>query len=214
MNTTRPVPRASLAVLAVAAVLGGCAGASRMANMWKDPSYPQTPIDNVLVVSISKNETWRRVWEDAVVAELKDNGANATPSYSLFPTAVPDTQQVLDAVRDNEYGGVIVTYRLDARAVTRYVPGYVTSVPVRYYRYWGDYYHPYYTTIYRPGYVVTDQEVRYQIDVWSAEDGGKLVWMGTTSTVNASSYDQIRSEVSDLLVKELRLKGVIVGEGL
>lgn len=204
-----------LSVIATTLIFAGCSGASRMANMWKDPAYPKTPIDNALVVSISKNETWRRVWEDAVVAELEANGIRATQSYSLFPSAVPDTQQVIGAVRENGYNGVVVTHRLDAREVTRYVPGYVAEVPMGYYRgYWGNYYHPYYTTVYQPGYTVTETEVRYQIDVWSAEDGGKLVWMGTTSSVNASSYDQIRSEVSELFVLELRTAGVIAGKGL
>ena len=215
MCRTRLTLRVLLAVLGAAAVLEGCSGASRMANMWKDPAYPKTPIDNALVVSISTNETWRRVWEDAVVAELVANGISATQSYSLFPTAVPDTQQVIGAVRENAYNGVVVTHRIDARELTRYVPGYVAEVPVGYYRgYWGNYYHPYYTTVYQPGYTVTETEVRYQIDVWSAEDGGKLVWMGTTSSVNASSYDQIRSEVSELFVLELRTAGVIAGKGL
>lgn len=217
MASTCRAARSVFAILAFAFALGGCSGASQMANMWKDPVYPKVPIDNTLAVHISTNETYRRIWEDAIVAELKANGVAATPSYALFPTALPDTQQVIEAVRSNGYTGVVVTHRIDAREVTHYVPGYVTTVPTGYYGYrgyWGNYYQPYYATVYQPGYAVTDTEVRYQIDVWSAEDGGKLAWMGTTSSVNASSYDQIRSEVSRLFVQELRVTGVIAGKGL
>lgn len=211
-------PSHALALFAITGLLASCS-ASRMANMWKDPAYPRSPLANVLTVHVGKTETYRRMWEDAVVAELAANGVTATPSYSIFPTAVPDTQQVIDAVRERGYDGVVVSRRVDARDVTRYVPGYVTTVPTGphygfYYDYWGGYYHPAYTTIYQPGYTVTDSEVRYQIDVWTAEDGGRLVWMGTTSSVNASSYDQIRGEVSDLLVQELRMAGVVAGKGL
>jgi hypothetical protein len=214
MRTTRPAARTVLVLIAASVALGSCSGASRMVNMWKDPAYPARPIDNALVVSISPNEMWRRVWEDAIVEELTANGVAATPSYTLFPSAAPDTQEVIDAVRSNDYAGVVVSRRLDVREVTHFVPGYLATVPAYPYGYWGRYYHPYYATVYRPGYAVTDTEVRYQIDVWSAEDGGKLVWMGTTASVNPSSYDQIRNEVSRLLVKELRMTGVVAGKGL
>jgi hypothetical protein len=108
----------------------------------------------------------------------------------------------------------VVAVPLGTEKTETYVPGYVTTVPSYYgygygYGYWGGYYAPYYQTIYTPGYVDTEQVVRYRIDVWSAEEGGKLVWMGTTETINPTSGDQIRSEVSRLLVDELRRQRVV-----
>lgn len=214
LRSLRPV---SLAVLA-AVIFGGCS-ASQMVNMWKDPVLPKAPIDNVLVIALAKEQANRRLWEDAVVEELQANGARGTQSYDLYPNAAPDTLQVAQAVQEHHYGGVIVMHRLGTRQVARLVPGYVTAAPYWYgshcdYNHWGAYYHPYHAMVYSPGYIVTDREVRYQIDVWTSEDNGRLVWTGTTATINPSSAQQVRYEVSRLLVQELRAKDVVTGSGL
>jgi hypothetical protein len=211
----RTTTRAMFALCGLA--LAGCT-ASEMVNMWKDPIYPREPLENVLVIAVSPEEVWRRNWEDAISEELEANQVKSAPSYSLFPDAIPDTLQAVAAIRDHGFDGVVVSHRIEARDVQRYVPGYVTTVPTwGMDPYWGGYYHGYhnrYTTVYRPGYVVTETEVRYQIDVWTAEDGGRLAWTGVTRTINPSSYDQIRDEVSSLLVQELRIKEVVAGRGL
>ncbi len=213
--------RIGLVVVALATLLGACSS-SRIANMWKDPQYPQKPIDKMFVVGFRTDEGRRRFIEDSVVSELTRVKLTATASYREFPSALPDTQQVVDVVKRDGYNGVLVVIPLGTETRDTYVPGYVTAVPGPYYGgygygyspygYWGSYYYPAYQTIYQPGYVERDEVVRIRIDVWSTDRGGTLVWTGTTETVDPTSSEQIRREVTQLVLPELRKSGVIVNK--
>ncbi|MCI0451999.1 MAG: hypothetical protein L0Z51_06340 [Candidatus Latescibacteria bacterium] len=214
--------RALAAVLLLSMALGACSS-SQLVNMWKDPQYPQQPIERMYVIGFRTEPERRRFIEDAVVAELTRVGITAVASYRDFATSLPDTQQVVDVVRRNGYNGVVIVMPLGTETRETYVPGYVTTTPAPYYGgygyggygghgYWGGYYYPAYQTVYEPGYVEVDQIVRIRIDVWSSEGGGILVWSGTTESVDPTSADQIRKEVLHLVVPELRKNGVIANK--
>ena len=204
-------------IVAVALLAGGCSS-SQLVNMWKDPEHPQKPIEKAYVVGMKKDPARRRLIEDAFVAELTRVGLTAVPSYRDFATVLPDTQQVTDVVKRDGFDGVVVVVPLGVETRETYVPGYVTSYPTAYYGgygygsygYWGGYYQPAYATVYQPGYVERDDIVRIRVDVWSIDQNGMMVWSGTTESVNPSSVEQLRKEVIQLVVPELRSKNVIV----
>jgi hypothetical protein len=185
--------------------------------MWKDPQHPVSPIERAYVVGFRTDQARRRFIEDAVVKELTRVKVNAVPSYREFATTLPDTQQVVEVVRRDGYDGVVVVVPLGTEVRETYIPGYVTTVPTSYYGgygyghygYWGGYYHPAYQTIYEPGYVERNEIVRIRIDVWSTDGNGMLVWTGTTESIDPTSTEQIRREVVQIVVPELRRSGVI-----
>ena len=83
-------------------------------------------------------------------------------------------------------------------------------LPVDRYNPWTGFYHTYYHEVYAPGYTETERLVRYQIDVWSTEgQGGRLVWSGTTSTIDPSSGREVNREISKLIVPELKASRMI-----
>jgi hypothetical protein len=51
--------------------------------------------------------------------------------------------------------------------------------------------------------------VRQRVDVWSIDEGGTLVWTGTTQTINPTSGDEVRKDVTDLVIPELKEHRVI-----
>jgi len=195
--------------IATLAFAGACAANSTLTNLWKDPEYPREPMRNVFVVVVKRDAAVRRIWEDGFTREFEKRGVTATPSYRLFPDAPPDTEQVIRAVRDQGADGVVEVHRLPTQTTDRYVPGYATSVPVYRYNPWTGVYYTHYREIYEPGYVETAQVVRYQVNVWSVETNGGLVWTGTTETVDPSSTQSVNRQVSRLIVPELARKGVI-----
>src|SRR6185503_2003110 len=120
-----------LLACAGAGILAGCAAHStNLVDMWRDPAAVQRPIHSILVVSMRRSETSRRIWEDGFVAALNKEGVNATPSYSLFQQGVPDTAAIEDAVRDRNFDGVLFAHSLGARTQETYVPGYTRFEPV------------------------------------------------------------------------------------
>ncbi len=201
-------PRLVTAVVILAMALGSCSS-SQLVNMWKDPQYPAQPIATALVIALKQDPAKRRIWEDAFVAELSSAGVRATPSYRDFASALPDTQQVIALVKRDGYSGVMTIVSMGSETQQTYVPGYVTTMPVTYYGQWTGYYGTYYQNVYRPGYTTTDEIVRQRIDVWSIDAGGTLVWTATTETMNPTSGDQIRKEVTKLVIPELEKRGVI-----
>lgn len=209
--------RLGIGAVVLAMTLGACSS-STLVNMWKDPQYPKTPIDKMYVIGFRTDEARRRFIEDSVVNELTRLKLTAVPSYREFSATLPDTQQVVDVVKRDGYNGVIVVMPLGTQTRETYVPGYVTTTPGPYYGgygyggygYWGSYYYPAYQTVYQPGYVDRDEIVRVRIDVWSTDQGGTLVWTGTTESIDPSSTDQLRREIIKLVVPELRRAGVIV----
>jgi hypothetical protein len=81
-------------------------------------------------VALKEDPSNRRLWEDELVKELSQAGSTATPSYRLYPSAVPDTQEVVQAIQRDHYDGVLIVYSQEPEASESYVSGYVTTEPV------------------------------------------------------------------------------------
>ncbi|HEY4099503.1 MAG TPA: hypothetical protein VGM20_01345 [Gemmatimonadales bacterium] len=124
----RPLRR--LPVLA-GIVLAACTSTS-LVNMWRDPNAPAQPLNNVLVVTLRKDATSRRLWEDGFVKSLRDHGISATPSYALFPGEAPDTASLMQAVHQRGFDAVLMAHELPSSTETHYVPGYLAAEPVTY----------------------------------------------------------------------------------
>ncbi|HEY2924832.1 MAG TPA: hypothetical protein VGJ98_07675 [Candidatus Eisenbacteria bacterium] len=204
-------PRWALLLVACAAagILGGCSSGTQLVDMWKDPTAPSTPIRKMLVVAIRKDPLSRRIWEDGFVTALEKRGVTATPSYNMFPNAAPDTVQIERAVREHEFDGVLLTHRLGATTQTTYVPGYTRLEPVWVRSRWSNAYHTYWREVYEPGYTETDQVVRHRVDVWSTAGGWRLVWSGTTESINPNSSRDVNVQITKLIIPELLTQGVI-----
>ena len=188
-----------LSVLALA----GCAGPSTsLTNMWRDPQYG-APMRSMMVMGVMRNPAARRNWEDRMSEELATHHVHAVPSYSLFPGELPDTDAVITGVQREGFDGVMIVHALGTESETHYVPGYVRTVPALGYDHWYGVYYNYYRHIYEPGYVETEQVVRHQIDVYSTGPDGRLVWTGTSESVDPASRDEIRLKVADKVVSEL-----------
>ena len=190
-------------------LIGACAATSSLVNVWKDPDFPSTPMHNVLIVAMKSDATMRRIWEDGLATELSRGGVTATPSYKLFADAPPDTHQVADAVHAHDYDGVFEAYKLPTETTQHYILGYVTTQPVTRYNRWTQSYQTHYREVVTPGYTATEKIVRYQLDVWSMEEPGLLVWSGTTETFDPTSGRDVSRQISRLIVPELARTRVI-----
>lgn len=83
-NTRR---RVLMTVLTVA-VLPGCAS-TRLEGTWSDRALPAEAIRGpVLVVGVARDDLVRRVYEDAMAAQLAARGIAATPSYAVLAGAL------------------------------------------------------------------------------------------------------------------------------
>jgi hypothetical protein len=211
MNTDRLTRGMHVAVFAslIAAAIAGCGSNAQLVNLWQDQEFTKKPMSSVLVMAMARDPVRRRMWEDSFANELERHGVKATPSYRLFPDALPDTEKVVETVKQEGYDGVIVTKMLPSETRTDYVPGYVTTVPVTRYSRWRSGYVTYYQDVYNPGYVETEKVVRHRTDVWSTDEDGHLVWSGTTEVFDPTSAQSVNEEVTKRIVPELAKQGII-----
>ena len=188
--------------------LFGCASSS-LVNKWHDSSFQAPVLSRMLVISVRKDPSKRRIWEDAFSNELGKHGVSATPSYTIFPDAPPDTNQVASTLRTNGMDGILIIRRLPTESNTHFVEGYVTTEPnVRYSRYWQQYY-TYYQEIDHPGYIDTQTVAIRAIDVTATRNGGRLVWSATSRTPEPGSVPDAQSGIADLVVSDLAHQNII-----
>ena len=198
---------ASIALLVLIAVVG-CAASTEMTNLWKDPHYKSGLGTRVLVVAVRKDPVRRRMWEDAFTQELTARGDSATASYQLFPDAAPDTQAVIGAVSKDGYSAVLVSSRLSPQTQVTYIPGTLRRAPMTVQDYMGRF-HTYWTTVEEPGYTETDEIHRFQTDLWTTANGGRLIWSGELRTLESLSNKTVSDAVSKHIMPVLQKQGLV-----
>ncbi|MGD1045127.1 MAG: hypothetical protein ABR936_07345 [Bacteroidota bacterium] len=190
------------------ALLAGCAS-SELADIWSDSSFQSPPLNKMLVISVSKNSAHRRIWEDAFSAELVKHNVAATPSYSLFPDAVPDTNQVIQIVQKNGFDGVLIIRRLPSEANPQYVQEYLTQEKDMRYIWRRDRFVTYYRRVAHAAYVDSQKVDIRSIDVWATKNEGQLIWCATSETPEPNSIQEARPEIVKLVMSELTKQGMI-----
>ena len=179
--------------LGLIGLMVACAPATQLTKSWRDPSITPgslTPFKKVLVIARVKDETSNRIAEDKIVAAMK--AGNGVPSYSYLSSR--DTvQSALDArMQKDGFDGLVLMKLTGVNKTLDYQPG--TS--------YGGWYGYRYSS---PGYVSEDQTFYVETRIYSLTSG-KMLWSGTTSTLNPTQFDQTINDiiitVKDQLVKE------------
>jgi hypothetical protein len=190
------------------ALMSGCASSS-LVDIWHDPAIQPQPLGKMLVIAVRKDATKRRIWEDAFASELVKSGAIATPSYSLFPDAPPDTNQVIAVAQTNGFDAILVVLRLPKETNKQYVQGYSTTEQrLRYSTYWQQYI-TYYQEIDHPGYVDSQTVGIHAIDVTTTGTNGKLIWSATSRTPEPGSVVDVQRDIAGLVVSDLAKRRII-----
>jgi hypothetical protein len=201
-----PVLILACALFCGPSLIGGCTQA-KMTTMWRDPAYQAGTMTKVFAIAVRKDPVRRRLWEDAFVAELKAHGVSGLASYSLFPSAVPDSLQVSDLVHSEGYDGVALSVRLPDETERTYMPGYTKRELVTVSRPFLRGYTTYWQDIQVPGYVETNEVRRFQTSVWTTQDGGRMIWSGT----NESSDYAVQGPVEDVMREQIGVELVAAG---
>jgi hypothetical protein len=194
-------------ILSFLVIMCGCAS-SRLVNMWKDPSF-NGEIHKVLVVGLGRRASSERIYEDTFASELRNRGIDAVPAYQIFGDDKPRDETVLrEEVRNGGFDALIITALAGVQQNERYVPGYTTYVPRVYRSYWGNYYF-WYDRLRSPGYVQNYQTVRLETSVWRIGQDERLIWSGTSETIDPNSAESVSKDIVDLITKELEKERVI-----
>ena len=183
----------SLCLLLVAI---GCKSTS-LTTTWKDPSADLISFRRIVVVVLNASPPERRSQEDALVQQIKRG--TATPSYELLTDdELKDVSHSKQKIVAAGFDGVALLRLVDKRQQTTYVPPETT---------WDEWDHRanYSNTT---GYAVTDTIIRAEVSLYTVP-GGKLLWAGSSETVNPTDAATLAREVAQATAAELKKQGLI-----
>jgi hypothetical protein len=190
------VRRISFFIVFIALFLLSSCATTTTTNVWRDQTY-QGPVKKILVMGISQKPGIQRFFEDEFVRQLRERGTDAVAGYTVLPYGGRMDKDLI-AAKAREIGAdaVLVTRPLGAKTERTYVPGQAYAVPGPYRR-WGSYY----GYAYSPGYVVEDQYVYLETNLFDVASE-KLIWSAESETVLlATDQDLIRSFISTMISK-------------
>jgi len=202
------MPTMRTLVIAGAALLLAACQSTSIKSAWYDTNYKGGTLGKVVVVASDGTTADSRVFEDIMVQKLTAAGVQAIPGYSTVP---PDARRgegpFSAAISATGADGVLMVrlLRVDTKTQvsTMMVPGAG----------WGPY-GGFYGGFYGgPGfYPVTDVS---QYDVATVETNlydartRRLIWAGTTETINPSNVAKEAPGFADLLVTQFRARGLV-----
>ncbi len=199
--------RARLVLWAAATVLlASCATSTQFNAQWLNPEAgDRLPVRNVLVIGISRDTTARRIYEDAMVAQLAARGVKAQPAYKSLPDDGPASQPAMEkAVRNAGADAVLISRTVSVTNEVRVSPGMVMGPPMGFG--WGGfygYYHGMWSSAYAiPPSVYTVQNIVVDTRLFDAKDF-MLLWSGSSTTNPTSSMQSTIAEFAATLVQEL-----------
>ncbi len=181
---------------ALLATQSGCSTTS-LTDSWQAPTFHRGEMDNVLVVAMTANPTYRILFEEGFVKALRGKGIQATASHSAIGASMPTREAVTAYVENNDiryvfvtdYSGTQVSKWVVPESVRTYYTGpYFPS----YYGYWDAYGST--RTMVRESYVDERKTVMLATSVFEVESGD-LVWVGRSKSFNV---DSIANDASDL----------------
>jgi hypothetical protein len=188
--------RSTIVLAALAALLVSCGSSTRLNTSWRDPSVTieEGSLNKILFICLLKDEATRRAAEDELARLSKSQGIE---SYRYLG---PDIEGINapgmnDKMIADGFDGVVIMRLLDLTKEQTYVPG--STYPAYYASPYGFYGHaaPMY---YDPGYVRTDITYTVETNIYSTKMG-KLVWTGTTSTVNPTDLTHTVDEIVEAI---------------
>ncbi len=191
----------------IVGIVCSCGTSTQIVKSWKEPgaSVSLEEVQKILVVALVRSEASRRTIEDQLVMRLQKK---AFPSYVMMPGNLSGEEEsaITAKLKDDGYDYVLMMRLADVDKETSYVPG--SNPAPFYYRGYGGYYRyaaPYY---YDPGYYREDKNYFIETTVYSVPDN-KLLWVGTSKTVNPSRIDKAVNEVADAVSKKMKEEGFL-----
>lgn len=204
---------AALAILA-AVWLAGCATpATTLDAQWANPQFVgKSPIKSVMVMTVTRDSTNRRIFEDQMVTALMAHGVKAVQSYHYLPNDDRVGEAALrKAVADAGVANVMLTRVINVQDKVNYSPGYMMGPA--YGMGWGGFY-GYYSGMWAATYAVPPQvymtqSINSDTRVFDVKDG-VVLWSAATTT--STGYDTMRQMIDQfvqLIVATLGQDGML-----
>lgn len=217
-----------------------CGPSTKLVRSWANEEDTPKTYEKLAVVALMPNTSNRYLIERAIVSDLTDDGIKAVPTYETFPLAgkmneMPELvkdgeslkKMVVAKVEEQKIDALMIISVFNVEKEQRYVNdrnysmggagyygtpyygsmGYYGSPAMR-----GSYYNYYaYSigTVYNDGYYVDNYTYFLECNLYDVATE-ELLWTGRTKTVNMKSVEDEAIYFSEVVIKEIIKKKVIV----
>ena len=203
-------PARSLGIAALwlgVAALTGCATTS-IRSAWFDPGYKGGPFKRILVAGISGNLTDRRVFEDSFSQKLKAVGVDGMPGYQYATEAARGTEAAWSAaIERSGADGLLLVQVLGVDTKTQISTMVIPAVGWGYGGY-GGWWGP-------PPMMAVPEVSQYEVATVETQlfdvKTKRLVWAGTTETLNPTTVAKETPVFADVIIGQLAARGLVPG---
>lgn len=181
-----------------------CVPPTTLTRSWSDPSVSNgefKPFKKVLVIARFRDATTQHIGEDRIVSEFKPGVA--IPSYNYLSTSDSTNSAILKRLKNDGFDGVVLMRLTDVRESVN-----VQSTGGMYGPYGYGYGYGYGYPAYNNTTVSVDKTFYVETCIFSLPSN-KLIWSGTTSTFEPSSFSRALDEIITANKTEMIKRGLL-----
>ena len=205
-----------VSLLLVTLVLAGCQTTS-LQSAWFDPNFTGGPMHRIAVVAVGVNFANRRLTEDVFAQRLRDLGVDGAAGWTVIPDTARDAPEPFtEAVRKSGAEGLLMVRLLGVDTRTQVS---TTMVPTMGPTWGGPMWGPGWggswggTSVWGPTMVPVTQVSQYNLAMVETSlyevATGRVIWSGNTQTLNPSDFQRDVGGFADVIIRELRARGLI-----
>jgi hypothetical protein len=189
-------------VLVTTLLTAACASSGRLVQSWKDPSVKTLDFERVVAIALVEDGPTRRLAESEMARII---GPDAVPGSQVIPEEeLRDVDKVKARLKSEGFDGAITMRLVNAETEIR---DEQDPLPTSYYTIWG--YYGFVSIAERgPAYTTLDSKLQIEVNIYSLESE-KLLWSGTTETLQPRLLETLVKDVADVVSKRLKREGLI-----
>jgi len=197
-----------LSLLLVTLTLSSCQTTS-LQSAWFDPNFTGGPMHRIAIVAVGVNFANRRVTEDVFAQRLRALGVDGAAGWTVIPDDARETQEPFTAaVMKSGAQGLLMVRLLGVDTRTQVTTTMVaTTGPMWGGPAWGG---GWGTTMVPVTQVSQSNLAVVETTLYDVATG-RAVWSGNTHTLNPSSVQREVPGFADVIISELRARGLIAG---
>jgi len=202
-----------LLVMALLLFVTACA-ATTLKAVWRNPEFAGRRLQKVLVVSVCREDTYRRIFEDSLTRQLRAHGVAAQPGYALFPEGgAVDKRKINSEIKAKGFDALIISMVTGQETRQTYRPGGFYQAdgfyePPMFFRTWYPYYARSYDFIHQPAYVEEYKVLTVETNVYDTSSD-ELIWSGVSETIVEGKVENLIISLVDVLTAGLVKAGLI-----
>jgi len=196
--------RAWIAVLVCSLAIAAAAAKTKVVGTEETKNLPEAPAKKILVLVVATDANVRKSFEEVIAGELSLRGTTAVASTTSFPELPKDRAEFEAKLTSEGFDAVTVTRLVSKEDKYEWKEGH-ESYRSDYMGFdcWGGYWYAY-SQVFVQGYLESETKVRARTDLWrTSATKGRLVWSGTTESLDPSTVPQAAREVGVAIAKAL-----------